>query len=90
MNQKRLDKLTEQILSHGLDGVVLMPGPNMVYLSGMHTHVSERPILLFIPVDDEPAVIIPGLEAMKARQVGIPEDRIFAWSDDEGYMGAFQ
>lgn len=90
MNRKRLDRLTEVILSHGLDGIVLMPGPNMLYLSGMHTHVSERPILLFIPADDEPAVIIPRLEAMKARQAGIPESRIFDWSDDEGYMNAFQ
>ncbi len=90
MNQKRLNKLTQEILSHGLDGIVLMPGPNMLYLSGMHTHVSERPILLFIPADDDPAVIIPKLEAMKARQAGIPEDRIFAWTDDEGYLDAFQ
>lgn len=90
MNQQRLARLTEEILSHGLDGIVLMPGPNMLYLSGMHTHVSERPILLFIPVDDDPAVIIPKLEAMKARAAGIPEDRIFAWTDDEGYTGAFQ
>jgi Xaa-Pro dipeptidase len=90
MNQKRLDKLTEEILSHGLDGIVLMPGPNMLYLSGIHTHVSERPILLFLPADDAPAIIIPKLEAMKARQAGIPEERIFAWTDDEGYTGAFQ
>ncbi|MFZ0545294.1 MAG: Xaa-Pro peptidase family protein [Candidatus Promineifilaceae bacterium] len=90
MNQKRIEKLTAEILSHGLDGIVLMPGPNMVYLSGMHTHVSERPILLFLPADDDPAVIIPKLESIKARQAGIPEERIFAWTDDEGYLGAFQ
>jgi Xaa-Pro dipeptidase len=90
MNRKRIAKLTEEILSHGLDGIVLMPGPNMLYLSGMHTHVSERPILLFLPADDDPAVIIPRLEAVKAQQAGIPEDRIFAWGDDEGYMAAFQ
>jgi Xaa-Pro dipeptidase len=90
MNQKRMERLTEEILKHGLDGIVLMPGPNMVYLSGMHTHVSERPILLFLPADDEPAVIIPTLESVKARQAGIPEDRIFAWTDDEGYTAAFQ
>ena len=90
MNQNRLDKLTRQILAHGADGIALVPGPNMVYLSGIHSHVSERPIVLFFPVDDDPAIVIPGLEAMKARAAGIPEDRIFAWSDDEGYTGAFQ
>ena len=90
MNQSRLDRLTKEILAHGMDGIALMPGPNMVYLSDIHTHVSERPILLFYPADDEPAIIMPSLEAMKARDVGIPEERIFAWTDDEGYKGAFQ
>lgn len=90
MKLNRLNRLTKEILAHGMDGIVLMPGPNMVYLSGIHCHVSERPILLFYPADDEPAIIIPSLEAMKARDAGIPEARIFAWSDDEGYTGAFQ
>ncbi|MEZ4644024.1 MAG: Xaa-Pro peptidase family protein [Chloroflexota bacterium] len=90
MNQQRLQQLTEQILANGLDGIALVPGPNMVYVSGIHSHLSERPIVLFIPADDEPAIVIPTLEAMKARAVGIPTDRIFAWSDDEGYTGAFQ
>ena len=90
MNAKRLERLTEVVLEHGLDGIVLMPGPNMLYLSGIHVHVSERPILLFVPVDDDPAIIIPTLEAQKARNAGLVEDRIFSWSDDEGYTGAFQ
>ncbi len=90
MNTNRLNRLTSEILSHGVDGIALVPGPNMVYLSGIHCHVSERPIVLFHPADDEPAIIIPVLEAMKARAAGIPEDRIFAWTDDEGYTGAFQ
>jgi Xaa-Pro dipeptidase len=90
VNEKRLQRLTAAILENGLDGIVLMPGPNLLYLSGIHVHVSERPILLFVPVDDDPAMIIPTLEAQKARQAGLTEERIFHWSDDEGYTGAFQ
>lgn len=90
MNTERLARLQQQILANGLDGLALMPGPNMIYVSGIHTHVSERPILLFIPADDDPAIVIPKLEAMKAEAAGIAADRIFAWSDDEGYTGAFQ
>jgi len=90
MNSERLQRLTEQIVAHGLDGLALMPGPNMLYVSGIAAHLSERPILLFIPADDDPAIIIPSLEAMKARAAGIPEERIFAWDDAEGYHGAFQ
>lgn len=90
MNRARLELLKERILANGLDGLALMPGPNLVYVSGIHSHLSERPLLLFVPVDDDPAIIIPSLEAMKAKDAGIPADRIFAWSDDEGYTGAFQ
>lgn len=90
MNSERLERLTDQIVAHGFDGLALVPGPNLTYISGIHTHMSERPIVLFIPADDDPAIIIPNLEAMKARDAGIPEDRIFAWNDAEGYHGAFQ
>ena len=29
----------------------------MAYLSGIHSHVSERPIVLFFPADDDPAIV---------------------------------
>ena len=90
MNQQRIEKLQQQLAQQKLDGVILMPGPNSYYLSEMHTHVSERPVLLFIPQTGDPAIIIPGLEAMKAEAAGIPEERIFAWNDEEWFEGAFQ
>lgn len=88
MNPLRLDKLQQQLQAHNLDGVALMPAPNMVYFSHIHSHVSERPIILFIPCEGEPAILIPTLEAMKAEAVGIK--RIFAWNDTQGYVTAFQ
>ncbi len=90
MNQARMQRLEREVLAHGLDGIAVMPGPNMVYLSGIHAHVSERPILLLLPADDDPAIIMPSLETEKAQAAGILEERIFGWSDDEGHTGAFQ
>lgn len=90
MNSDRMQRLTEQVLAQGADGIALMPGPNMLYLSAIHMFVSERPALLFVPADDDPAMIVPLLEADKAKAAGIPEERIFIWSDEEGYTGAFQ
>ncbi|MBK8985697.1 MAG: aminopeptidase P family protein [Chloroflexi bacterium] len=89
MNQIRIERLQQEMTRRGLDGIALMPGPNQVYFSHIHTHVSERPILLFLPAAAPPAIIIPTLEAMKAQAVGIPEERIFAWSDEEWFAGAF-
>ncbi|MFT5193334.1 MAG: Xaa-Pro dipeptidase [Cellvibrionaceae bacterium] len=90
MNQERLSNIQKQLQQKGLDGMALVPGPNLLYISGMHTHLSERPIVLLIPDVGEPAIIIPTLEAPKARSAGIPEHLIFHWGDDEGYMTAFQ
>ena len=89
MNKTRLNKLQTEIQKQQINGVILMPGPNSVYISGMATHMSERPILLFIPNYGEPAIIIPTLEAMKAQDAGIPKTRIFDWGDEDGYAGAF-
>ncbi|MBK6328068.1 MAG: aminopeptidase P family protein [Chloroflexi bacterium] len=89
MNQTRVTRLQQEMKTKALDGVILMPGPNQIYFSHMHTHISERPILLFLPAAGAPAAIIPVLEAMKARDAGIPEERIFAWTDVEWYEGAF-
>ncbi len=90
MRDHRLNRLRDEILGYGLDGMALMPAFNMSYISGIHSHISERPILLFVPADDDPAIIIPNLEAMKAKAAGIPAERIFGWSDEEGYTIAFQ
>ncbi|MDX1413172.1 MAG: Xaa-Pro peptidase family protein [Candidatus Promineifilaceae bacterium] len=90
MNKLRLNKLQEQLTSHRLNGVALVPGPNMLYISDIHCHLSERPIVLFIPAKGEPAIIIPTLEAMKAQNAGISDDHIFDWNDQEGYAAAFQ
>lgn len=90
MNQKRLSNIQDQLKKKGLKAMALVPGPNMLYISGMHTHLSERPIVMLIPAEGEPGVVIPTLEAPKAKAAGIPENLIFNWGDDEGYIGAFQ
>ncbi|MFK7805811.1 MAG: M24 family metallopeptidase [Anaerolineae bacterium] len=90
MHQERLTKIQKELKQKGLHGMALVPGPNMLYLSGMHAHLSERPIVLLIPAMGDPAVVIPTLEAPKARSAGIPDNLLFHWGDDEGYMGAFQ
>jgi Xaa-Pro dipeptidase len=90
INDKRLQKLQNQISTQGLNGLALVPGPNMLYVSGVNSHLSERPIVLFVPATGDPAIIIPTLEAMKAQDAGIPVNRIFGWNDQEGYSSAFQ
>ncbi len=89
MHTSRLEKLRRHLRDAELDGIVVMPGNNMVYLCGIHSHISERPILLFLFADQPPAIIIPTLEAMKAEDVGVAPERIFGWTDVDGYRAAF-
>jgi Xaa-Pro dipeptidase len=84
--EPRRSRLLTLAEAQGLDALALMPGPNLVYLTGMHYHLSERPVLLILSVDDDPAVILPELEAGKAEA---EEFTTFAYSDTEGYLMAF-
>ncbi len=89
-NDKRLRIIQAELQKRHLDAMALVPGPNLLYVSGIHAHLSERPLVFLIPVVGEPAVIIPRLEASKAAAAGVIPARVFAWGDGEGYMGAFQ
>ncbi len=89
MNQPRLIRAQEGLQQHNHDFLALVPGPNLLYLTGMHTHLSERPILFLLSAEGDTAVVIPTLEAPKAEAAGVPSARIFAWGDGAGYAGAF-
>ncbi len=82
----RLAKLSE--LSQE-DVIAFVPGANMVYFTGLHFHLSERPIVA-LQKGDELSFIIPGLEVLQLEQRPDLNARAFAWNDEDGYMGAFQ
>jgi Xaa-Pro dipeptidase len=85
---KRLAKLHE---IEGVDVIAIAPGTNMVYFTGLHFHLSERPIIaLYRPSDESLSFIIPGFEITKLRTDSPIEVRAFGWTDEEGYRGAFR
>jgi Xaa-Pro dipeptidase len=86
---KRLEKLRSIMRNTGLDIVALIPGATMRYLTGGVHYVMERPVVLFIPLDEQPVAVIPQLEVplFKAKQIDL---RIVSWTDAEGYDQAFQ
>ena len=86
---KRLEKLRSIMRNAGLDIVALIPGATIRYLTGGVHYVMERPIVLFVPLDEQPVAVIPQLEVplFKAKQIDL---RIVSWTDAEGYDLAFQ
>jgi Xaa-Pro dipeptidase len=81
----RLQKLLD---TTGLDVVTLSPGPNMVYFTGLHYHLSERPTLAFVTKNGL-AFIMPQLEASKLTARSDLEAQTFLWSDADGFDAAF-
>jgi Xaa-Pro dipeptidase len=73
----------------GADAIAIVPGPNMVYFTGLHFHLSERPIIAIFTTDGNLSVIIPELETPKLDVRPDLEARAFGWKDKDGYEGAF-
>jgi len=82
---KRLDTLLENSRA---DLVAFVPGENMVYFTGLHFHLSERPILGLYNGQGL-SFIIPELEVAKLEARPDLEARRFMWTDADGYDGAF-
>src|SRR5258706_7401300 len=65
MTHSRVDQLNASLQSSDLDAVILNPGPTLTYLSGLHFHLMERPVVLLFAKDQDPAIVLPELELQK-------------------------
>ncbi|MEP7199308.1 MAG: Xaa-Pro peptidase family protein [Chloroflexota bacterium] len=90
MNDTRLARTRQQLQSKGLDALALVPGPNMLYLTGLSLHLSERPSVFILRADGGMGIIAPALEAPRVAQTLGPMVKVFAWSDEQGHDGAFR
>ncbi len=88
--QARIDALNRAAgLEDGsVDAIMIVPGSNLVYFTGLHIHLSERPAIAVFTRDGL-SMIIPQLEMQQLNIRPDLEARPFAWSDVEGYEGAF-
>ncbi len=65
MTQTRLHKLNASLRTSDLDAVILNPGSTLTYLTGLHFHLMERPVVLLLAKDQDPAIVLPELELQK-------------------------
>ena len=63
--QIRINRLQEIMAQNNLQGVVLNPGPDLSYFSGLSFHLMERPVLMIISLEGSPVLILPELESRK-------------------------
>ncbi|MCJ7659221.1 MAG: Xaa-Pro peptidase family protein [Anaerolineales bacterium] len=80
-------QLAIAIQNSDLDVLALNPGKSLTYLTGLHFHLSERPVLaLFVP-HTPPIVVLPELEALKIESLDYPV-QAFPYGEDPETWGA--
>lgn len=67
--------------STGLDGMILNPGPSLVYMTGLHFHLSERPVVVILLPDSPAIIVLPELEQEKLKQLPF-EIQAFPYGED--------
>jgi D-alanyl-D-alanine dipeptidase len=78
--QQRAARTSEEA---GLAGLLVTPGPDLIYFTGyMPVAITERITMLVIPVDGNPAMIVPKLERPDAENAaGASTLRLVDWTD---------
>jgi Xaa-Pro aminopeptidase len=79
----RMARVAEDGRAAGLDGVLVTPGPDLVWLTGYQpTAITERLTMLFLTIDREPTLLVPTLERPDAEEAeGAPATTIVDWTD---------
>jgi Xaa-Pro dipeptidase len=62
---QRQEKLSAVLQHANLDALALNPGPSLTYLTGLHFHLMERPVIGIFTVNTPPQIILPELETQK-------------------------
>ena len=65
----RLSNLSQSLQASGLDALALNPGPSLVYLTGLHFHLMERPMLALFTPNSAPVIVLPELEMLKVKDL---------------------
>jgi Xaa-Pro aminopeptidase len=84
---KRVKRLRSALEEEGLRGVIIVPGPNMRYFTGVNSMLLERPFMLLVPVKGDANLVAPELEAGPYREGPVPM-KVHSWTDSEGPGGA--
>ncbi len=76
---ERQARLRHRLAEAGVAVAVVPPSGDLVYLTGLHMHLSERLALLVLPVEGEAAMVLPAFEASRAPSAL----RAVPWEEDQ-------
>lgn len=90
MNPHRLSRLNEVFRSGQLDALALNPGPALTYLTGLHFHLMERPVVALFTPDSDPVIVLPELELEKLSTSSLPFHSFSYPDNPDTWQAAFQ
>jgi Xaa-Pro dipeptidase len=70
--QDRQQNLISSMQESDLEGIALNAGPSLTYLTGLHFHLSERPVVALFSPRNSPVLVLPELEAGKLDRISYP------------------
>ena len=81
MFARRQHRLKEQMAEKGFAAVAMNAGPTLTYLTGLHFHLMERPVVIVFTMADDPIIILPELETAKLDKMSFPA-RVYAYGEN--------
>jgi Xaa-Pro dipeptidase len=86
----RHHNLYQALEREGIQALALNPGPSFTYLTGLHFHLSERPVVVLFDPNEPPRIVLPQFESAKLANLDY-KIRPFPYSENpETWKVAFQ
>ncbi len=85
----RQEKLAQALDQAGLNALALNPGPSLTYLTGLHFHLSERPVVAFFTPGKPVHIVLPLLERLKVEKSPYPIQSFTYAEDPRGWGQVF-
>ncbi|PIQ63614.1 MAG: peptidase M24 [Bacteroidetes bacterium CG12_big_fil_rev_8_21_14_0_65_60_17] len=76
----RLQRLESAIEASPLGAMVLNAGPSLPYMTGLHVHLSERPVVACFSPGTSPTLVLPALETQKVQHLPFGMD-VYTYSE---------
>ena len=73
-----------------LDALALNPGPSLTYLTGLHFHLSERPVVALFTANQPIRLVLPELEQAKLLDLPYPVHGYPYGEDPDKWAASFQ
>ena len=88
MHADRVARLVASLADNALDGVALLPGPNLFYYTGLSFHLMGRPTMAIFSADHGPVLLVPELERDKAEAGPLPSQIVSVGEDPASRQAA--